>query len=310
MACAFQGSRRLVRAIPEPGGQTALPPTPPATPRETQPCPPPLNPNLISTPAAELAAAPQDSTHGGSAPRVVAQDETQPSNSLEAEGSQGKTADMEEQGEQDINTDCSVHVACEDRADVESLSGDEVTENTGGEVVGTEQLERAGDGRLPDLATADAARARQRSLDEVGVIPGGRAAFGASLPTLRPTAVAAPGRGAAAPARITTDGHGAVPGGRAAFGAPLPSGAATSAPGWRSPGAERSAARALGGSLGAVQLLPQLRPQTAERLGGAEARPFLRLVLRRMEARAIPGDMLDSYDRLWHGSGNVVASRS
>ncbi|BDA45882.1 hypothetical protein COCOBI_07-6690 [Coccomyxa sp. Obi] len=318
------GSRRLIRATLKPGGQTALPPTLPATPRETQPCTPPptpaqsSTPTLIPTPAAEVAAAPQDSsTHGGSAARVVALAEMQAGNASVAEGFQGHTDSREEEGAEKMNSDHSMQIAHASWANSKKpLAAEEVTGTAGKELMGTEQLERAGTGKLPDLTSADAARARQRSLDEVGVIPGGRAAFGASLPTQRPTAAAAPGRGA----RITADGHGAVPGGRAAFGAPLPSGAATSAaaatsaPGWRTPGAERLAAaaqpRALGGGLGPVQLLPQLRPQTAARLGGAEARPFPRLVLRRLEARAIPGDMLDSYDRLWHGSGNVVASQS
>ncbi len=327
MACAFQGSRRPIRATPEPGSQMALPPTVPATPRETQPCPPPPTPaqspnlTLIPTPAAEVTAAPQDSsTHGVSAAEVIALEETQVGNASVVEGGQGQHAEREEEGAQDINPVHSMHVAHEARADNNvSLAVDEVTETTGGEVRGTEQLEQGGNGSLPEMANADATRARQRSLDEVGVIPGGRAAFGASLPMLWPTAAAAPGRGVPASSRITTDGHGAVPGGRAAFGAPLPSraatsaAAATSAPGWRLPAAERLAAaqpRGLGGGLAPVQLLPQLRPQTAARLGGAEARPFPRLVLRRLEARALPGDMLDSYDRLWHGSGNVVASQS
>ncbi|KAK9903964.1 hypothetical protein WJX75_001474 [Coccomyxa subellipsoidea] len=169
----------------------------------------------------------------------------------------------------------------------------------------------------PPPPAAELAEVRQRSLDESGVIPGGRAAFGAPAPALQPRP-AAPGRGtaAAAPLPRAADGRGAVPGGRAAFGAPLPTAgaAATSASGWRPGGAERptGAAAAIGRAPGGspVRLLPQLHAQTAvRRMAPADSRAFQRLVLRRLEAGAMPGDMLDCFDRLWHGS-SVVESQS
>lgn len=318
MVSVFQGSRRPARASLEASRQAPLPPTPMSTLQETlqDPSPPP-------PPAAELAGAPHQECDAQSA-AADAQD---------LKTDEDESAEKAQQADVDVAEPilavlpAAKHAAYEQVTieDAGTMAADILTAvaagahvgTAGGDVRSTEEPERTVAGLRTGVVREDAAEVRQRSLDESGVIPGGRAAFGAPAPALQPRP-ATPGRGAAAAAPLprAADCRGAVPGGRAAFGAPLPTAgaAATPASGWRMGGAERptgaaaAIGRAPGGSL--VRLLPQLHAQTAaRRTAPADSRAFPRLVLRRLEAGAMPGDMLDCFDRLWHGS-SVVESQS
>lgn len=149
---------------------------------------------------------------------------------------------------------------------------------------------------LIQIAAAEAARQRRCQLDAVGVIPGGRAAFGAKLPSH------------AAPRRQQQGGPRAV---RTA----LPELARPAAPNWARPRPRgQPGPGSGGGSSQAAAALTQrglqarLRGQSSP--GGAPDGRRAPAASRRMDSRAPSGAMLECYDSLWHGSAGIVASQS
>ena len=147
---------------------------------------------------------------------------------------------------------------------------------------------------------AEVAAQRRRQLDAVGVIPGGRAAFGAKLPSHEVVQASSGAR--AAGGQQQQDARSA----RAA----LPELARPAAPEWARPRGRGSGSLGGGGSgpgTAAAMLLRRLqaRPGPAALEGRRAPVPA-----RRMEVRALPGAMLESYDSLWHGSSGIVASQS
>lgn len=155
---------------------------------------------------------------------------------------------------------------------------------------------------------------RRRNLDAVGVIPGGRAAFGAVTPSAA-AAATAPGAKTSvrlAPARRAADSGGVVPGGRTAFGAPqstparAPAANALLLPLGGGSGPPQAAAS--GGSIGSSgRIAGTLQPGTRLRM------QFGGVGLRRLAADPRPYrfgadicDVLRTYDSLWHGCGSVV----
>ncbi len=263
MVSVFQGSRRPgLETSLEASRQAALPPTSLSKSQEMiAQGPQPPSP----APPAELAGALQDSAAEGgavvpNAPGFRMDEDDSAAKKLPA--AQDAKPVLDEFAES-IN---SAQAPTEHAAG--SVAARATVETAGGNVRGTEGLRDMGGAREPVMASGGLARAWQRSLDEVGVIPGGRAAFGAPAPAQRPQA------GAERPAAAAA-GIGRAPGGTS------------------------------------VRPLPQLHAQTAARRAAAsDARLFPRLVLRRLEARAMPGNMLDCFDRLWHGGSSVVASQS
>ena len=160
-------------------------------------------------------------------------------------------------------------------------------------------------GCSPDLpsslqsAAAEVAAQRRRQLDAVGVIPGGRAAFGAKLPThevsLESSRCAAAGR---------QQQHAA--GRRAA----LPELARPAAPDWARPRGRTLGSLSAGASGPGTAAAVFLRRLQAHPGPAALDGRRVPAAARRMEVRALPGAMLECYDSLWHGSSGIVASQS
>lgn len=314
MAFVFQG-RRPAWKSPEAPRRAALSPPPlpppPLTPRDALLSPlVPNHPPAIPAPlAADSAAAQQDdSTQDSTGPPSAAGEiaatlgDSNSATPMEADSTAEETTEQiakwEKTGAPDLKAE--KHATYTETTEREyervPLDQDERTaDNAQKERHGTAIERAAGQDRAdntvaPERTRESAAEARQRSLDAVGVIPGGRAAFGAPPPA-RP---AAPGRLALVQPPRVAEGRGAI-------GAPAAAGGGRSA----------AAAAAAPGLCGGIS--PRLRAQqmaAARRSAAAEWRPFLRPTMWRMETRLVPGDMLDSYDRLWHGGAGVVASQS
>ena len=159
------------------------------------------------------------------------------------------------------------------------------------------------DSELPSSfqsAAAEVAAQRRRQLDAVGVIPGGRAAFGAKLPSHE---------AAQASSRATAAGGQQQQAAKSTRAA-LPELARPAAPDWARPrgrGSGSLGGGASGPGTAAAMLLRRLqaRPGPAALDGRRAPVPA-----RRMEVRALPGAMLECYDSLWHGSSGIVASQS
>ena len=153
-----------------------------------------------------------------------------------------------------------------------------------------------------ESVAAEVAAQRRRQLDAVGVIPGGRAAFGAKLPSHE---------AAQASSRATAAGgqqqqQQAARTARAA----LPELARPAAPDWarprgRGPGSLGGGPSGPGTAAAMLLRRLQARPGPAALDGRRVPVPA-----RRMEVRALPGAMLECYDSLWHGSSGIVASQS
>lgn len=145
---------------------------------------------------------------------------------------------------------------------------------------------------------AEVAVQRRRQLDAVGVIPGGRAAFGAKLPYHE--VPQASSRSAAA------GGQQAARSAKAA----LPELARPAAPDWARPrgrGPSSLGGGASGPGAAAAMLLRRLQARPGPAALDGRRAPA---AARRMEVRALPGAMLECYDSLWHGSSGIVASQS
>ena len=145
---------------------------------------------------------------------------------------------------------------------------------------------------------AEVAAQRRRQLDAVGVIPGGRAAFGAKLPShgapqASSGSAAAGGQQAAKSAKVA-----------------LPELARPAAPDWARPrgrGLGSLGGGASGPGVAAAMLLRRLQARPGPAALDGRRAPA---AARRMEVRALPGAMLECYDSLWHGSSGIVASQS
>ena len=166
-----------------------------------------------------------------------------------------------------------------------------------------EPVEMAYSSHLPSSlqsAAAEVAAHRRRQLDAVGVIPGGRAAFGAKLPShevpLESSRSAAAGRRRHQAARRAS--------------AVLPELARPAAPDWARPRGHGSGSLGAGASSpGTVAAMLLRRLQVRPGPAALDGRR-VPAAARRMEVRALPGAMLDCYDSLWHGSSGIVASQS
>ena len=159
---------------------------------------------------------------------------------------------------------------------------------------------------LVQTAAAEIARQRRSQLDAVGVIPGGRAAFGAKLPTYGSCTAGDCAGAAGRQAQQEVQAERPV---RAA----MPELARPAAPDWA-----RQRKRGVGGagSGGASGLAPvaakllqrlQARPASAAQSEGRRAAPA---AARGMEVWALAGSALERYDSLWHGSSGIMASQS
>ena len=158
---------------------------------------------------------------------------------------------------------------------------------------------------LLHIAAEELARQRRRQLDAVGVIPGGRAAFGAKLPA---DDTASASRSTATAGRQLQQQEAAERPAPAA----LPELARPAPPDWarprgRWPGSSDSGSSGGSGRSGApAALLQRLQARPGATPEGRRASA----PARRAEARALAGTMLECYDFLWHGSSCVVASQS
>ena len=146
----------------------------------------------------------------------------------------------------------------------------------------------------------DTAAQRRRQLDKVGVIPGGRAAFGAKLPCHKSTA------GSASSGIGSSNGQ-QQKAARLAASA-LPELVRPAAPNWARPqgrgsGSSGSGASGTGAAAAMLPLWPRPGPAALDRRRGQRA-------ARRLEVRALPAAMLECYDTLWHGNSGIVASQS
>lgn len=159
---------------------------------------------------------------------------------------------------------------------------------------------------LLHIAAEELARQRRRQLDAVGVIPGGRAAFGAKLPA---DDTASASRSTATAGRQLQQQQEAA---ERPAPAALPELARPAPPDWarprgRWPGSSGSGSSGGSGRSGApAALLRRLQARPGATPEGRRASA----PARRAEARALAGTMLECYDFLWHGSSCVVASQS
>lgn len=158
---------------------------------------------------------------------------------------------------------------------------------------------------LLHIAAEELARQRRRQLDAVGVIPGGRAAFGAKLPA---DDTASASRSTATAVRQLRQREAAE---RPAPVA-LPELARPAAPHWarprgRWPGSSGSGSSSgSGGAAAPAALLRRLQARPGATPDGRRAPA----PARRAETRALAGTMLECYESLWHGGSCVVASQS
>jgi len=156
---------------------------------------------------------------------------------------------------------------------------------------------------LPLIKTTalDTAAQRRRQLDKVGVIPGGRAAFGAKLPCHRSASGGASSNIAASNGQRQKATRLAPPA--------LPELVRPAAPNWARPhgrgsGSSGSGASGAGAAAAMLPLWTRPGPAALDRRRGPRA-------ARRLEVRALPAAMLECYDSLWHGnSAGIVASQS
>ena len=149
-------------------------------------------------------------------------------------------------------------------------------------------------------AAAEVAAHRRRQLDAVGVIPGGRAAFGAKLPSHEVS------QGGSAPAAGEQQHQQAARSARPL----LPELARPAAPDWARPrgrGPSSSGSFASGPGSAAAIFLRRLQTRPGPTALDGRRVPA---AARRMEVRALPGAMLECYDSLWHGGSSIVASQS
>ena len=158
---------------------------------------------------------------------------------------------------------------------------------------------------LVQAAAAETARQRRSQLDAVGVIPGGRAAFGAKLPTYG--SCTAGGCAGAAGRQAQQDVQAERP-----VRAAMPELARPAAPDWarqRKRGAGGAGGGASGLAPAAAKLLQRLqaRPAGAAQSEGRRAAPA---AARGREVWALAGSALERYDSLWHGSSGIMASQS
>ena len=166
---------------------------------------------------------------------------------------------------------------------------------------GTDEAETGCSVQPPSLvqtAAAEIARQRRSQLDAVGVIPGGRAAFGAKLPTYG--SCTAGGCAGASGRQVQQEVQADRP-----VRAAMPELARPAAPDWARQ-RKRGTGGAGGGAPGQAPAASKLLQRLLARPAGAaqsEGR-------RRLEVWALAGSPLECYDSLWHGSSGIMASQS
>ena len=151
---------------------------------------------------------------------------------------------------------------------------------------------------LVQTAAAEIARQRRSQLDAVGVIPGGRAAFGAKLPAYG--SCTAGGCAGASGRQVQQEIQAERP-----VRAAMPELARPAAPDWARQ-RKRGTGGAGGGAPGQAPAASKLLQRLLARPAGAaqsEGR-------RRLKVWALAGSPLECYDSLWHGSSGIMASQS